>query len=167
HLVPALPAGVGPSGIAIVEGRAVASADVFNDPAIRMSDDVRATMGRTGSGAVLAVPLRAKGRIIGTLALGDVAGRMFSDADATLVQAFGDQAALALENAQLYEQNRRQVDELSVLLEMSRAVTGQLDRTALLDAIRTQVVHMRDAAHMSVMRRRGWRGVHWGLGPGG
>ena len=153
QLAPVLPAGVGPSGIAIVEGRAVASADVFNDPAIVLSDEVRAVMRHTGSGAVLAVPLRAKGRIIGTLALGDVPGRVFSDPEAALLQAFGDQAALALENAQLYEQNRRQVDELSVLLELSRAVTGQLDRTALLDAIRTQVVRILDTANMAVVLR--------------
>src|SRR5215510_3381420 len=153
QVVTVLPAGVGPSGIAIVEGRPVASSDVFNDPVIVLSDEVRAAMQRSGAGAILAVPLRAKGRIIGTLALGDVPGRVFSDAEATLVQAFGDQAALALENAQLYEQNRRQVDELSVLLELSRAVTGQLDRTALLDAIRTQVVRILDAANMAVVLR--------------
>jgi GAF domain-containing protein len=153
HIAPVLPAGVGPSGIAIVEGRAVASADVFNDPAIVLSDEVRAAMRRTGAGAVLAVPLRAKGRIIGTLALGDVPGRVFSGAEAVLLQAFGDQAALALENAQLYEQNRRQVDELSVLLELSRAVTGQLDRTALLNAIHSQVLRVLDAANMAIVLR--------------
>src|SRR5262249_60789194 len=104
-------------------------------------------------GRGLAGPAGVKGRLSGTLALGGVGGRMFPDAEATLVQAFGDQAALALEKAQLYEQNRRQVDELSVLLELSRAVTGQLDRTALLDAIRTQVVRILDAANMAVVLR--------------
>jgi signal transduction histidine kinase/CheY-like chemotaxis protein len=158
HLAPVLPAGVGPSGIAIVEGRAVASVDVFNDPAIVLSDDVAAAMRRTGAGAVLAVPLRAKGRIIGTLALGDVAGRVFAAGEVALLQAFGDQAALALENAQLYEQNRRQVEELSVLLELSRAVTGQLDRAALLEAIRIQAGRILDATNMAIVLRDEERG---------
>jgi len=127
HMAPVLSAGVGPSGIAIVEGRAVASVDVFNDPAIVLSDDVAATMRRTGSGAVLAVPLRAKGRVIGTLALGDVAGR-------------------------------RQVEELSVLLELSRAVTGQLDLATLLEAIRVQAGRILDATNMAIVLRDEERG---------
>jgi GAF domain-containing protein len=153
-----LPAGVGPAGRATVEGRPVASSDVFNDPMIVLSSEVAETVRRTGHGAVLAVPLRAKGRIIGTLALGDGAGRVFSEAEVALLQAFGDQAALALENAQLYEQNRRQVEELSVLLELSRAVTGQLDRAALLDAIRIQAGRILDAANMAIVLRDEERG---------
>ena len=153
-----LPAGVGPAGRAAVEGRPVASSDVFNDPMIVLSSEVAETARRTGHGAVLAVPLRAKGRIIGTMALGDSAGRVFSESEVTLLQAFGDQAALALENAQLYEQNRRQVEELSVLLELSRAVTGQLDRAALLEAIRVQAGRILDPANMAIVLRDEERG---------
>jgi len=153
-----LPAGVGPSGRASIEGRPVASSDVFSDPTIVLSADLAETMRRTGDSAVVAVPLRAKGGIIGTLSLGDVAGRVFSEAEVGLLQAFGDQAALALENAQLYEQNRRQVEELSVLLELSRAVTGQLDRAALLEAIRIQTGRILDAANMAIVLRDEERG---------
>ena len=153
-----LPAGVGPAGRATVEGRPVASSDVFHDPTIVLSSEVAETARRTGHGAVLAVPLRAKGRIIGTLALGDSAGRVFSESEVTLLQAFGDQAALALENAQLYEQNRRQVEELSVLLELSRAITGQLDRAALLEAIRVQAGRILDPANMAIVLRDEERG---------
>jgi GAF domain-containing protein len=153
-----LPVGVGPSGIASVEGRAVSSTDVFTDPAVALSEEVAATMRQTGTGAVVAVPLRAKGRIIGTLALGDAPGRVFSEAEVTLLQTFGDQAALALENAQLYEENRRQVGELSVLLELSRAVTGQLDRATLLEAIRVQAGRILDAANIAIVLRDEERG---------
>jgi signal transduction histidine kinase len=136
----------------------VASSDVFNDPAIVITPDVAETMRRAGDGAVLAVPLRAKGGIIGALSLGDAAGRAFSEAEIALLQAFGDQAALALENAQLYEQNRRQVEELSVLLELSRAITGQLDRAALLEAIRVQAGRILDPANMAIVLRDEERG---------
>jgi signal transduction histidine kinase/CheY-like chemotaxis protein len=146
-----LPAGVGASGRAALEGRAVASPDLFNDPSIVLSDEVAETMRRAGDGAVLAVPLRVKDRIIGTLSLGDATGRVFSEAEVALLQAFGDQAALALENARLYAQNRRQVEELSVLYELSRAVTGQLDRATLLEAIRAQVARILDAANMAIV----------------
>ena len=146
-----LPAGVGASGRAAVEGRAVTSPDVCNDPSIVLSEEVAETIRRAGDGALLAVPLRAKGRIIGTLSLGDASGRVFSEAEVGLLQAFGDQAALALENARLYAQNRQQVEELSVLYELSRAVTGQLDRATLLEAIRAQVARILDAANMAIV----------------
>ena len=146
-----LPAGVGASGRAAVEGRAVTSPDVCNDPSIVLSEEVAETIRRAGDGALLAVPLRAKGRIIGTLSLGDASGRVFSEAEVGLLQAFGDQAALALENAHLYAQNRQQVEELSVLYELSRAVTGQLDRATLLEAIRAQVARILDAANMAIV----------------
>jgi len=153
-----LPAGVGASGKAAAEGRAVASADIFNDPSLVLTDELARVMRRAGDAAVLAVPLRAKDRIIGTLSLGDTAGRVFTEAEFGLLQTFGDQAALALENARLYEQNRRQVEELSVLLELSRAVTGQLDRTALLEAIHTQVGRILDANNMAIVMRDDERG---------
>src|SRR5207245_11038670 len=121
--------------------------------------DLAGAVRGAGDSAVVAVPLRAKGGIIGTLSLGDVAGRLFSEAEVRLLQAFGDQAALALENAQLYEQNRRQVEELSVLLELSRAVTGQLDRVALLGAIRIQAGRILDAPNMAIVLRDEERGA--------
>ena len=158
HLGAVLPAGIGASGRAVADGRAVMSADLFTDPAIVLSDEAAATMRRAGDSAVLAVPLRAKDRIIGTLSLGDAAGRIFTEAEVRLLQAVGDQAALALENARLYEQNRRQVEELSVLLELSRAVTGQVDRATLLEAIRAQVGRILDAAYMAIVLRDEERG---------
>ena len=39
---------------------------------------------------------------------------------------------MALENARLFRDNGRRVDELSVLHELSRAVTGRLDRAGLI-----------------------------------
>src|SRR5439155_858365 len=54
---------------------------------------------------------------------------------------------------QLYAQNQWQVNELSVLHELSRAVTGQLDRATLLEAIRTQVGRILDAANMAIVLR--------------
>src|SRR5262249_40411533 len=81
-----LPAGVGASGKAAAEGRAVTSSDIFNDPSLVLTDEVARAMRRAGDAAVLAVPLRAKDRIIGTLSLGDTAGRVCPRAGGVGVQ---------------------------------------------------------------------------------
>ena len=44
------------------------------------------------------------------------------------MEAVGSQAGAALENARLFHDNQRRVEELAVLHELSRAVTGRLDK---------------------------------------
>ncbi len=56
--------------------------------------------------ATLVLPLVAKGASIGALELCDPGGAAFSAEDAALLQPFADAAALAIENARLYEQAR-------------------------------------------------------------
>jgi len=130
-----LPAGVGASGRAAAEGRAVVSTDIFNDPSLVLTDAVAAAMRRAGDAAVLAVPLRAKYRIIGTLSLGDVAGRVFTEAEVGLLQTFGDQAALALENARLFSLETARRGQIAVLAEAERELAPELDPGRLLTLI--------------------------------
>jgi signal transduction histidine kinase/ActR/RegA family two-component response regulator len=74
-----------------------------------------------------------------------------SKGDLDLMEAIANQAAAAIANVRLFEENRRQVEELSVLYELSRAVTGHLDRDALLDAMAAQMARVVDARQMIVM----------------
>ena len=65
--------------------------------------------------SVLAVPLRAKGTMIGVL---DVVNKPdgFDDDDVRIMNLFGDQAAIAIENARL----SRQLEQLAVVEERQR-----------------------------------------------
>jgi len=56
---------------------------------------------------------RTRDKIIGAIALSDQTGRMYSDSEVALVQTFADQAALALENARLYEEMVKLAADLS------------------------------------------------------
>ena len=79
--------------------------------------------------------------------------REFSASDLELIEAIATQAGVAIENARLFEENRRRVEELSVLHELSRAVTGQLDRAALLEALHGQIARVLDVRNMGVLLR--------------
>ena len=81
--------------------------------------------------AVLSLPLVVKGQVVGGFTVGDSLGRVYTDDDLRLAQTFADQAAVALENARLYKVLDVRVQELSVLHELSRSVTGQLDGTVV------------------------------------
>jgi signal transduction histidine kinase len=105
--------GHGTSGRAIATGAPFQSADVLADPAITLPDEVRERILAAGTRAYLSVLLRAHGVLIGVLTVGDVAGRVYTPEEITLLQAFADQAALALDNAQLFERAQRAHDDLA------------------------------------------------------
>jgi signal transduction histidine kinase/CheY-like chemotaxis protein len=107
------PSGHGTSGRAIAIGGPFQSPDVVADPSIMLPDDVRQRILAAGTHAYLSVPLRAHGTLIGVLTVGDTTGRVYTRDETELLQAFADQAALALDNAQLFERAQRAHAELS------------------------------------------------------
>ncbi len=126
-----LPAGAGVAGRAVLEGRPVWSADFAQDGALVLNDQLRDYAARSEARSVLGVPLRVRGEIIGSLTVGDRVGRVFAATDVTLLEAFADQAALALDNARLYEQTRarlRALQETQVQLVQAAKLSavGQL-----------------------------------------
>jgi GAF domain-containing protein/ActR/RegA family two-component response regulator len=102
--------------------------------------------------ALLVAPLRVRGQSVGALFLvWWTPGREPSEAELRLLEGVAAQVGLALENAELERQRERRVRELTVLHELSRAVTGQLDRQALLDTLRARVPAVLDADQMVVL----------------
>ncbi len=98
-----LPPGEGLAGRSVHTRCPVQTPDLLAEPEWCPDGPVREALVATGLHAAVIVPLRVKDRIIGTLGIAFTAVRTFSDAEVALLQAFGDQAALALENARLYQ----------------------------------------------------------------
>jgi len=100
------------------------------------------------------VPIVADGRVVGGLvaAWWDRA-RDFSENDLALIAAIAAQASVVLENARLFQQDRRQRKELSVVHALSRAVTGELDRRTLIEALYAQVALVFDARDLLILLR--------------
>jgi signal transduction histidine kinase len=82
------------------------------------------------SGALVALPLERKGRVVGVLAVGrtprepgDTARRPddFSEADLNLLTTFADQAGAAVENALLYQEVRGASEELEKKVRLRTA----------------------------------------------
>ncbi|MGH7389455.1 MAG: GAF domain-containing protein [Candidatus Rokuibacteriota bacterium] len=110
----ALPRGTGIEGLAVRTKAPVATPDVLADPRVTYAEGSRVYVERSDYRAVLAVPFCAQDRVIGALAVGDRSGRVFDDTALILAQAFADQAAVALENARLFEEaleRRRAAEE--------------------------------------------------------
>jgi len=127
--------------------QSVISTDAMNDP--RIPQEIRDAVGQRTH---LFVPIVAKDRMIGGFAATwwDRA-RPLSDDEQRLMEAIASQAGVALENARLFRDNQRRVEELSVLHELSQAITGQLDQAGLIETVHRQVARVLDVSHMVVL----------------
>ena len=76
-----------------------------------------------GFSSELIIPLRVAENIIGSLDIQSKKEESFSPEDILLLQSLGDQIAIAIENARLYQQNR----ELAVLEERNRLARDMHD----------------------------------------
>jgi serine phosphatase RsbU (regulator of sigma subunit)/anti-sigma regulatory factor (Ser/Thr protein kinase) len=95
-----LPLGRGFAGRIAAERRAITILDVDH------ADILNPILREKGIRSLLGVPLLIQGRVIGVLHVGSLTTRVFTDDDRDLLQLAGDRAALAIEQARLYEQRR-------------------------------------------------------------
>lgn len=90
----------------------------------------------TGAQAVLAVPLLKADVPVGTLLLvNTVHPDAFAEGFAEQVGVFGVQAALAIENANLFEEVRRHLDHLRLVNEVGRYSAAILSQTTLVEGV--------------------------------
>jgi diguanylate cyclase (GGDEF)-like protein len=70
--------------------------------------------------SLLAVPLCHGSRVIGVIAISKLGINQFDEDDLRLLEVLAGHAAVALENARLYESQRREAEHLKELLDFSR-----------------------------------------------
>jgi len=88
------------------------------------------------------IPLQIRGRFVGTLELVSSQKNAWSERDLEVLQAVANQAAVAVENAHLYEQMRRRVSELASLMAVSAAVSESLELERVLQSITSAVLEV-------------------------
>ncbi|MBC7235780.1 MAG: GAF domain-containing protein [Chloroflexi bacterium] len=77
--------------------------------------------------SLIAVPLVSENRVIGALVATSEEARAFTEADLNLLDAFGDQAAIAVKNARLYEQLLREEKETARLYQSVLEKSNELE----------------------------------------
>ena len=92
--------------------------------------------------AELAVPMRVGGEILGVFNVGCLRADAFGERDRRIITAVADQAAVALHNAHLYQEVKRQRETASTLVELAKVVNSTLDLAPLLDAALEQLTRV-------------------------
>ncbi|HOU12096.1 MAG TPA: PAS domain S-box protein [Anaerolineae bacterium] len=89
---------------------------------------------------ILSVPLKTRNRIIGVLNLFDTEHTgLFTDDEVRLLSLFTDQAAVAVDNAQLYEEAQQRAEQLATMNEIGHAISTLQDLDSVLKIIYRQV----------------------------
>ena len=99
----------------------------------------------------LGVPVLLRGVAYGNLYLSEKAdGADFSDEDQALVELLAAQAAVAIENARLYESATRWSRQLESLIEVSAALARETELEPLLDLVARRLTELLDARVVTV-----------------
>jgi PAS domain S-box-containing protein len=89
-----------------------------------------------GAQSFAGVPIRAGETALGVLGLFYMsAGRQFSERDVALAESIGQQAGIAIQNAQLYAETTEALQREQRLNEVARTISSSLDQAALLENI--------------------------------
>jgi putative nucleotidyltransferase with HDIG domain len=139
----------------VKEKQPMVIANFQTDPRLKPFPDLEEV---TAIKSAVVVPLEVKGKVIGALALDNVTSYgAFSESDVQLLSTFASQAAIAIENARLFEQAQqeiaqrkraeeqiqRQLQRLAALHDVDMAITSSLDLhvslNVLLDQATTQL----------------------------
>ena len=115
--------GEGLAGLALANGVLVNVSDVPHDPrASRFAKEV-------GVSSMLVAPIQSRSRIIGTVSCVSREPRTFSEEDERLLTILASQAAMAIENAQLFDSQRRARAVAELQRERLRELTQRIVTT--------------------------------------
>jgi len=96
----------------------------------------------------LAVPLMVGGAPLGVLDLGSHRGGAFTPDDIRLVQVIASQSAPAIENARLYEELQRRLQQTEALRVISQSISNTLDLHQVLElVVRSAAITIPVASH--------------------
>ena len=138
--------GEGMTGYAVANNRPVFAANARQNPHFKWVEEAE----ERGFVSLLAVPLVIEGEPIGALNVQTLKQRHFTPTEVELVSLIGDLAASSLARAQLYDRQRRQIEELRTLAQVSEMVTSPLYIDDMLDIVSEMAAQIMDVSTCQV-----------------
>lgn len=130
--------GDGIGGLVAKTGTPHWTADYETDP--RLAASLGPIVRAEGLRAILGVPLKVGSEVIGVLFASDRRSRRFEHNEVALLSSLADHAAIALENASLFEETRRALERLQEANERIEQHNLRLERAADLHEKLTELV---------------------------
>ncbi|MEW6083676.1 MAG: GAF domain-containing sensor histidine kinase [Chloroflexota bacterium] len=105
----------------------------------RYGDLNQPTLPELANHSVIGVPIRWGDEMIGFFGLGNESPNRFSERDAETLELFAQYAAIAINNANLFEASQHALDEMRMLYETSQRIGLSVDVDEVIDAYLDQV----------------------------
>jgi GAF domain-containing protein/CheY-like chemotaxis protein len=136
--------GEGTAGRAIRERAPVWTEDILNDLTIPLDEATRQLVEHEGYRSVLTVPVLIKGEPWGGITMYWWEPHALSAAEVEVMTALADQAAVAIENARLFADERSGRAYLSALLEVNKKIGALGSTDALLTSVAEEAMRLLD-----------------------
>ena len=136
------------TNVVIDDGKPIVTTNASEDPRFSGQESVIAQ----SLLSVMATPLRARGRVIGAVYVDNsLLEGLFNDADLAALDAFSAQAAIAIDNAMLFnatdQKLHRRVEELSRLSRIDSQLNSTLDAQEAIKYTLEWACRISDASH--------------------
>lgn len=92
----------------------------------------RTDAGDLSTRTLIIVPIRSRGRILGTVSVGSLRPYAYSEGDFAIFQQMVNQLAVAIENAEAYAQSQRMAQNEALINEIATAIQQQRDVETML-----------------------------------
>jgi diguanylate cyclase (GGDEF)-like protein len=100
--------------------------------------------------SLLAVPLRYGTHVVGVIVVSQLGLNQFDEDDVRLLEVLAGHAAVAVENARLYESARREADSATALLEFGRELATFVDLEDIVKRVTTLSAEILESRHTSL-----------------
>ncbi|MFZ9887570.1 MAG: response regulator [Myxococcota bacterium] len=157
-----------PSAQAAARGMVIHVEDIVP----RLADtyaDAKSLQEQYGFRTVLAVPMLRDGEAVGVIGLYRRERRAFAPDEIALVETFADQAAIAIQNAKMFNDTQEALRRETATAEVLRVISGSIDEVQpVFDAICASVCRLLPHADLVVLGETEADGlIHWraGVGP--
>jgi signal transduction histidine kinase len=136
-------------GKAILSGNVMQLAPIVGNPEAPV-DTVRLAR-ELGYNALVVAPMVREGKVIGAIATAHPQPVPFSDKQLALLEAFADQAVIAIENARLVNETKEGLEQQTAISEILRVISGSpADVTPVLHAVAEAATRLCDATAATI-----------------
>ena len=131
--VPALRLGEGVGGLAVRDNRILVVPDLQTHPDIPAF--IKAQAAEVGLHSMVSIPIRSRNSVIGVLSVNSARPRVFTEDESAALAICAEQAAIAIENARLFEDSTRRQAWLATILDINKRIAAHEDMASLLAQI--------------------------------